>query len=832
MARKKKKLTYWQKFRKYASKNPLKAWSLLIGGGFFSIIVLFLLCLTLSVRVGLFGKIPTETELLSIKQDNATIVYGKGGGLLGKYYNQNRTSVDFDEISLPVYDALIATEDSRFFEHQGIDLRAWARVMYRTILMRDARGGGGSTLSQQLAKNLYPRQAIGKLSMPVAKIKEMFTARRLEKAYKKEELLNLYLNTVPFGYQIYGIQEAAQTFFNTDAADLEIEEAAVLVGMLKANTKYNPVRNPKSSLARRNIVLLQMAKYGYIRPSEAEELREKPIELDYQREKAGDGVATYFREHLKQEVKKILKKIKKSDGGKYDIRADGLRIHTSIDANLQRYAEQAVAEHMADLQKQFDAHWKGKKAYGNERTLQEAMERTPRYKRMKAAGASKQEIRAAFEKPARMTVFNYGGDVIKEMSPLDSLKYYYCLLNAGFMAADPNSGKVLAWVGGIDRQYFQYDHVKSRRQAGSIFKPIVYATALQNGVQPCNYIENKLVTYTDYDDWQPHNSDDQYGGVYSMEGAIRSSVNSVAVNLIMQTGIDSVRLLAKAMGVKSSVPNAPSIALGTAEVSLQDMVQVYSTFAAQGVRRNLHYIERIETKSGELIYEAAPEPEERVLSEDNAAIMSHLLQAVVDSGTARRLRFRYQLAEQIAGKTGTTQSQADGWFLGYTPDLVAGAWVGGEYPTVRFRTTTLGQGANMALPIYGKFMQKINQSKKTRHYVEAGFKPLSRNQYAALNCMPYLDEAPLPQDSTEQLDDWYKSLENIFDRIGNKKNKSPRTSDTQTRPRSRDEVDRDRRQSQTQERDRIKKRNEKLKRKKERQRKLKKKLENLFGKKN
>ena len=830
MARKKKKKKWVRRLKQYAKKKPVKAWSLLISGSLFGLLFIFISLLVFSVRVGIFGKLPKPGELLAIKQDNASIVYARDESVLGKYFFQNRTSVEFDEIALPVYDALIATEDARFFEHQGIDLRAWARVLLRTVILQDKGGGGGSTLSQQLAKNLYPRKSYWKLTIPVAKIKEMVIARRLEKAYKKEELLNLYLNTVPFAYKVYGIQAASRTFFNKDAADLNTEEAAVLVGMLKANTRYNPVRNPKSSLARRNIVLLQMAKYGYLRPSEADSLRQLPIQLDYHREADGEGLATYFREHLRQEVKRMIKGKKNEYGEPYDVNTDGLRIYTSIDANLQQLAEEALAEHMAGLQKQFDKHWKGKKAYGNERILQEAMERTPRYRQMKRAGASEEEIRAAFEKPVRMTVFQYGGDVIKEMSPLDSLKYYYCLLNAGFMAADPNTGKVLAWIGGIDQQYFQYDHVKSRRQAGSIFKPIVYATALQNGLEPCEYIENKLVTYTEYDDWQPHNSDDQYGGVYSMEGAIRASINSVAVNLIMRTGVDSVRLMARAMGVSSKIPNAPSIALGTAEVSLYDMVQVYSTLAAGGIRHPLQYLERIETKSGQVLYEAEQSRPERVLSEDNAAIMSHLLQAVVDSGTARRLRFLYQLPETIAGKTGTTQSHADGWFLGYTPGLVAGAWVGGEYPTVRFRTISLGQGANMALPIYGKFMQKVRKQKRARHWLQEEFAPLTLSQYESINCLPYLDEAPPPIDSMQHLEPWYESLDRIFDRISKPK-RNPRTRDMERHnPRSQTELEQERIRQRAKEQERIRKRNERLKKKRERQKKLRKKLDELFGK--
>lgn len=829
MARKKKKLTLKERFLKYAKKQPVKAWSYLIIGGGAALVFTFLLLLVLSVRFGAFGKLPTQSELMAIKQDNATIIYGSDRQTLGKYFIINRTTVDFDDIALPVYDALVATEDSRFFEHRGIDLRAWARVLFKTIIMQDPSGGGGSTLSQQLAKNLFPRKNYWKLTIPVAKFKEMFIATRLERAYEKEELLNLYLNTVPFGANVYGVQAAARTFFNKDASDVNNQEAAMLVGMLKANTKYNPVRNPKSALSRRNIVLLQMAKYGYIRPSEADSLKAMPIELDYYRESDGEGLATYFREHLRQELKPILKNLKKDDGSNYNLYTDGLKIHTTINTRLQAYAEQAVAEHMKSLQNQFDKHWKGDKAYGSERNIQAAIKRTERYKSMKNRGASEEEIMTAFEKPSRMTVFSYGGDVIKEMTPLDSLKYYYTKLNAGFIATDPKTGDILAWVGGIDQQYYKYDHVKSKRQAGSVFKPIVYATAIENGIPPCSYIENQLVTYADYEDWQPHNADDQYGGVYSMEGAIRSSVNSVAVNLIMRTGVDSVRWMAESMGIKSKIPKAPSIALGTAEVSLYDMAQVYGTLANRGVHNELQFIKRIETKSGEVIYEAPEKESKRVISENSAAVMTHLLQAVVDSGTARRLRFKYQLAHDVAGKTGTTQSHADGWFMGYTPDIVGGAWVGGEYPTVRFRSLSLGQGANTALPIFGRFMKKVAAYKSSRKYVSSQFDPLTDEQFMAINCLPYLDEMPMMESELEQeLDDWYDSLEDIFSRIGKNRNQKPKAKKAPQRP-SQAEADKKRKSEQAKERERVRKKREKLKKKKERKKKLKKRLEEIFG---
>ncbi len=544
-------------FKKKAKKKPVRTWGTLILGTFFLIGFLLVVSLVLSIRWGFFAPLPTAKQLSQIQNDNASIVYSADDQILGKYFVQNRTSVAYSDISPDLINALIATEDARFFEHKGIDYRAWLRVLVKTVLLQDQSGGGGSTLSQQLSKNLFPREDYWKLTIPVAKIKEMFIATRLEKVYDKDELVNLYLNTVPFGANVFGVQAAAKTFFNKSSKKVNIQESAVLVGMLKANTKYNPVRNPNFSKTRRNVVLAQMARYGYLRPSQLDSLKQTELITDYQRDSNTEGLATYFRAQLKHELKSILPDLENEDGQAINLFTDGLRIRTTIQSRLQRFAEEAVQEHMQALQASFDKHWKGKKAYGSNRNLAVAMTRTERYKSMKKTGRSDEDIKEAFEQPVRMTVFTYQGDKVKEMSPLDSLKYYYCLLNAGFLAADPHNGKVLAWVGGIDQKYLQYDHVLAKRQTGSTFKPIVYANAIRSGLSPCEYIPNRLVTYTDYDDWQPANSGDEYGGYYSMEGGIRKSINSIAVNLIMKTGIDSVRHLAHDMGIDSDIPNVP-----------------------------------------------------------------------------------------------------------------------------------------------------------------------------------------------------------------------------------------------------------------------------------
>ncbi len=812
-------------FKKKAKKKPVQSYGLLILCSLALIGFLFVGSLVLSIHWGFFGALPSSKQLSKIQNDNASIVYSADDQVLGKYFVQNRTSIKYDDLSPHLVNALIATEDARFLEHNGIDYRAWARVLIKTVFLQDQSSGGGSTLSQQLAKNLFPRKSFWKLTIPVAKIKEMFIATRLEKIYNKDQLLNLYLNTVPFGPNEFGVQAASKAFFNKNAKNLSIQEAAVLVGMLKANTRFNPVRNPKLSKARRNVVLGQMARYGYLKPSELDSLKSLELVTDYQRDSKTEGLATYFREHLRQELKTLMPQVNDELGEDYNLFTDGLKIYTTIESRLQRFAEEAVHEHLKSLQASFDTHWKGKKAYGTNRNLAEAMVRTRRYKTMKAAGKSEEDIKEAFEQPVRMTVFTYEGDKVKEMSPLDSLKYYYCLLNAGFLAADPHNGKILAWVGGIDQKYLQYDHVKAKRQTGSTFKPIVYATALRSGIGPCDYIPNRLVTYSDYDDWQPANSGEEYGGFYTMEGGIRKSINSIAVNLIMRTGVDSVRTLAKEMGINSNIPKAPAIALGTADVSLFDMVQVYQTFANQGVRNDLTFIDRIETKDGKVLYQAeASEPIE-VLTNEESAIMDHLLQAVVDSGTARRLRFRYQLQGPLQGKTGTTQSHADGWFMGYNSNIVAGAWVGAEYPSVRFRTIELGQGANTALPIFGIFMRKVSKWKSTKKWAQGTLRPMDENLALQLNCEPYLEFEPFELDSIPQDEDpLINALDNLFAKFKQKPKTHQSPSQVNTPPTRKTNPELEK------ERERIRRKNERIrKQNRKKKKKKKKKWGGLFG---
>lgn len=802
------------------------AWGLL---GF--LISFFLACFSISlfvllVYMGSFGAIPSYPDLENIQNNTASEVYSEDGVLLGKYYIQNRVNADYDELSPFLLNALVATEDARFFEHRGVDFRAMMRVLFKSILLQDDSAGGGSTLSQQLAKNLYGRREKGFLALPITKVKEIFTARRLEKIYTKEELLKIYLNTVPFGDNVFGVKVAAQRFFNTSPADITVENAATLIGMLKANTRYNPIRNPELAIGRRNTVLEQMAKYEYLTPSELDSLIKLPIEVKYSKEGHNQGLATYFREHIRSEIDDILKETKKSNGKPYNLYTDGLKVYTTINADYQTMAETAVQEQMIKRQKDFDKDKSFAKAHD---LILQIKKNSKRYKKLKATGLSNKQIDAIFNKPVKMTVFSWNeiGEEVKEMSPMDSIKYYLSILNAGFMVMQPQTGKVQAWVGGINQKYFQYDHVKAKRQVGSTFKPLVYAEALRQDFQPCDYLYNRLVTYTEYQDWQPQNADGKYGGLYSMKGGLSNSVNAVTVDLIMKAGIPEVIAFAKQLGIESEIPEVPSIALGTPNLSLLEMVRAYGTFANQGKTPTIYYLTKIENSKGEVIYEAEqPKIEEfiQTINEEDNGILTNMLQAVVDSGTARRLRFEFGLENEIAGKTGTTQDQSDGWFMGYTPNMVAGAWVGAEYPVIHWKSLSYGQGARTALPLWGAFTQKLYAHPKYKHYQNALFTPLTSEQKMALDCPVFLESEDL------LVDDQVKDGSNVGDIVPIRKGglKKNRTDDvvspdkvkrTSTTKRSNQESEASRRIRERNEK--IRQSREKAQRKKQRREKTK-----------
>ncbi|MCA6075494.1 penicillin-binding protein 1A [Fulvivirga sedimenti] len=700
---------------------------------------------------GAFGKLPTRDALSKVDNYQATEVYSADKVLLGRYYIQERTLNDYDEISENVINALIATEDVRFFEHDGVDYRSLFRVGIRTILLQDQSSGGGSTISQQLAKNLFPRSNRGRWYMPVIKIKEAIIAHRLEDIYSKEEILTLYLNTVPFGDNVYGIEMASRRFFNKPARSLALQEAAVLVGMLKANHSYNPRLYPERALERRNVVLAQMVKYGYIDQLTYDKLAPLPIELNYYRITHNTGLATYFREFLRPQLEEWCANNEKPDGSPYNLYTDGLKIYTTIDSKMQRYAENAVSTQMKSLQSVFDEHWNGKPWKNNVSVLDAALMRSYPYKNFRKQGMSSQEAIQAMTEKRPMKIFTWDGEKEVEFSSIDSVKHYLNFLQTGLLAMDPNKGDLRAWVGGINFEYFKYDHVNvnTRRQVGSTFKPFVYATALEEGIDPCTYISGEQIQYTNLANWTPGNADpSEDENKYSFAGALSKSVNTVSVKVLEAAGIDNTIELAKSMGIESPLPNVPSIALGTADISLLEMVTAYCSFANGGRKVEPRYLLEIRDQDDNLLAEFPYKRnnKDRVMSQETSAIMIELMKTVTnEGGTASRLRWKYGLQNDFAGKTGTTQSNADGWFIGFTRRLVVGAWVGADDPAIRFRSTALGQGANTALPIFASLFQQLNKDEAFRQETRMKFPPPSNRVMRMISCPPIKEDLSLAE---------------------------------------------------------------------------------------
>lgn len=695
----------------------------------------------LAIYFGFFGEVPTKKALKSLQNNSASEIYTADSVLIGRYFIQDRTNVKYEAISPFVVKALIATEDARFYDHNGVDVRGLFRVVVKSILLQDESAGGGSTLSQQLAKNLFPRKRHRYLSTPINKIREMITAVRLESVYSKEEIIELYLNTVPMGGNIYGIERASRVFFNKASDELNMEEAAVLIGMLKANTTYNPVRYPERSLERRNVVLGQMLKEGYISPAVADSIKLRPLILSYNKNRAGQGIAPYLREYLRKQLLKWAESHRDEDEKPYDLYTDGLRIYTTIDSRIQLAAERAVRTQMTKLQRVFDSHWGNQAPWGkNTSVITTAMQQSNRYALLKEEGKSEDEIIGIFNKKRPMTLFAWGGNRKVTMSPLDSIKYYQKMLNTGLISIEPATGHVKAWVGGINHQVFKYDHILAKRQVGSTFKPILYTAALEKGIDPCMLIENKRVTYPQFENWSPQNPDGHYTGKYSMKGALAYSVNTVSAQLMMQTGISQTISLAHRMGITSEIPTVPSISLGAASLSLLELVGAYTVYANTGRLVQPYSITQIKDRNGKVIFRAKETEGKRVISTRNAATMLEMMRGVVDAGSASRLKTDFGLNIDMAGKTGTTQNQADGWFIGITPRLVTGVWVGAENPVVRFRSLKLGQGANTALPVWATFMKNLVAKPEFSIYRTSRFRPLSAELIARLNCPLFVED--------------------------------------------------------------------------------------------
>lgn len=708
--------------------------------GFLSVfmtIFLGIFLLILAARIGVFGGMPSNKELRKISNPEGTELFADDGKtLLGRYFIENRTNTTFDSLPTNLIHALIATEDIRYYEHSGIDWKSWARVLWRTILLKESASGGGSTISQQLAKNLFKRRSYWRGTTLINKVREIVIAQRLENMYTKEELLTLYFNTVSFGGNVFGIDVAAKQYFSSTTKNLKTEDAATLVGMLKATTKYNPLNNLDLAKKRRNTVLTKMERYGYLTQFEEDSLSKLPIKLNYVKETHNEGIATYFREYARLDLDKELAHLKKSDGSGYNVYTDGLRVYTSINLDMQEYAEKAVAEHMTELQDLYTQQMKWiKLPWKDTSFLNKAIMNTERYKSMATAGKTPEYIDSVFNAKLDMLVYSPKGELKMKMSPKDSLIYYLQFLSAGFLSADPTTGFIKAWVGGIDNRYFQYDHVKARRHVGSTFKPIVYSAALEKGLNPCDYYDNTQKTYPQFENWSPRNFEGGYGGEYSMAGALAKSLNCATVDIMLKTGIDTVVDFAKKIGITSPIPSEPSVSLGAVDVSLIDMMTAYSAIVNRGLKPKLTYIMRIEDSEGNILIDNTTEKsqqKEQVMNPENADMMRSMMQGVINHGTGGSIKWRYSVTEDLAGKTGTSQDCSDGWFIASNPKLITGAWVGGEFPEIHLNGNFTG--AFTALPIVGKFLHNVEKNKKLKAYVSEKYPPISNEAREILNC--------------------------------------------------------------------------------------------------
>lgn len=773
--------------KKNRNENEWVKWYWKAFGLSMLVIALFFTALSL----GWLGFMPSFDELENPKSKLASEVISADQKVLGSFYLENRSNIHYAELSPWLVKALIATEDSRFEQHSGIDGKAILRAVSGMVTGNSK--GGGSTITQQLAKNLFPRKHYYTVfGTAYAKLKEWITAIRLERNYTKEEILALYLNTVDFGSLAYGVKSASKTYFDKTPAELNLQESAVLIGLLKAPSYFHPVRNKERSKKRREVVLNQMLKNDYITEREYDSIRVLPLDMSqYTLQDHNSGPGTYFREYLRQSMMADkpekgnydnpddfmadsvrwlrdpafgwIAKNRKADGTYYNLYKDGLKIYSTINSHMQKYAEDAVTEHMSlDLQPAFFKHWKGNKhapydmsdTKEIQKMLVSSKKRSDRYRSMKKAGISNDSIEKAFKTPIPMRVFSWQGEIDTVMSPIDSIKYHKWFLHAGLMSMEPQTGYVRAYVGGINFRYFKYDHVVvARRQVGSTFKPFVYTVAMQDGqMYPCSQVPN--VQYSIEANgklWEPRNSSDyKEGQMVTLKEALANSINWISAYLIKRFSPQAVVKIARKMGIYSPLPAVPSICLGTPDISLYEMTGAVSTFANKGIFVQPLFITRIEDKHGNVIAQFVPHQDE-AMNEETAYMMIGLMKGVVESGTGSRLRGKYGLTNPIAGKTGTTQSNSDGWFMGLTPDLVTGVWVGGDDRTIRFRTTSLGQGANMALPIWALYMKKIyndNQLQLTKGDFE---RPEGLNE-DYFNCSTFDAENSTNSNQTEEED--------------------------------------------------------------------------------
>ncbi len=708
-------------------------WKILIGG--LLIFALFIVC----IGFGIFGDLPSFRDIEHPKSNQASEIVTDDGRVLGTYFVQNRSNVTYSEISPNVINALIATEDIRFKEHSGIDFKRTFTIFLYALI---GKKQGGSTITQQLALNLFSEEGRQKnfAKRILQKFQEWVIAVKLERNYTKEEIIVMYLNTVEFGNQSYGIKSAARVYFNTTPDKLTVPQAATLVGILKGVTRYSPTRNPDRALARRNTIMGLMEKEELISQEEYDTQKDKPLNLKFSAATVNEGIAPYFRAVLKNDIKRIFEErsITKPDGTPYDLDRDGLRIITTLNYDMQIYAEEAQKEYMKILQASFNKSWKGRNPFkGKEMQIEQGVKRSDRYKSLQLEGKSDAEIKEDFNTPTRLSIFTWKGNIDTLMKPIDSVKYYKMLLRNAMMAMDPQTGYVKAWVGGINYEHFKYDQVKmGTRQVGSTAKPFTYAVAIENGYSPCFTVLNEPVSIDvpGGKPWVPR-SGGTVPGYITLQKGLALSQNYIAAYLMKQVGPTAVATLAKKMGITSDVPAYPSIALGSFDASVYDMVGAYSVFANKGIWTKPTYILRIEDKNGVVLHTEKPIPVP-TMNEEVAFIMTRMLRGVITNGTGWRLAGKYGVKAAIGGKTGTTQNNSDGWFMGISPQLVAGVWTGCEDRAFHFTSTAQGDGATTALPIFAGFMKRVYANPKLK-ISQADFEPPKNGVSITYDCNQY-----------------------------------------------------------------------------------------------
>jgi len=684
---------------------------------------ILLVCVLLFIAVysGKFGSLPDKKELKAINNEEASLVISSDSVIIGKFFAENRTNIANNEIPEHLKKALIATEDKRFFTHGGYDIQSYFRVFFKSILWRESKGGGGSTLSQQLVKNLYGRTNFGFLSMPVNKIREIIIAARMEEVYNKEELLLLYLNSVPFGEDVYGVEAASHRYFNKPARKLKVEESAVLVGLLKANTYFNLRINPQNSLERRNVVLSLMEKQKYLTKGELDSLRKIPLHLNYENMNA-DAPAGYFVYQVKKKTQKILEGIQRKGGGEYDLKKDGLKIYTTLNMQIQQLTTKGIQEHLFGMQKLLDAE------------LQNHSVKKQWYRKQFKLSGSDNSGKKDIE------VFDWKGIVTKKMNKTDSLWYYYKMLNASVLITNPKDGAVITWIGGNDFKRLPFDMVLSHRQIASTFKPFLYATALENNISPCTYLENTQKVYPEYDNWEPQNFDhtSTKDSTVALWYALTHSMNLPTVDLYFKTGRENLINTCNRLHFPSTDDDSPSIALGTLDLSLYEVVRAYGAFANKGEISESVMINKITDAKGNILFERKDAQTEKVFNKETTEMITSILQKVINEGTGTRIRNQYGVRADLAGKTGTAQDYTNAWFVAYTPNLVVGTWVGATSPEVHFYSGN-GSGSSLALPIVGNVLRAIEHNARWRKQFLTPFTipdPFTTD----LSCNPYKEK--------------------------------------------------------------------------------------------